>query len=198
MVHKNKHTAPKRSNKRTLFVVLIVLVAAVLAGGIWAITGRKTTKTEQPVSKATSTPQPTTAKGETTTPVEPAPVSTTDKTPATTPPTTPAPPAPTNVTLAKPFGTFVSNHKPGQNGSPLEESSVCNTTPSANCTITFTKNGISKSLPAKIADNSGAAYWPVWTPQSVGLDAGNWTVTAVATLGQQTTSTQDPNPLQVL
>lgn len=173
-------------------LVLLVLTAALV---FWQ-------KQDSKDSSTTVTPKPTTDKGST--PVSNSSSSTapsTEKPPTGTGSTngtdTPAPPA-NNAPLIKPYGSFVSNHQPGQHGSPLEEASVCNTSPGASCTITFTKGGVTKSLTAKTADSSGAVYWQSWTPQSVGLTAGNWTVTAVATAGQQTQSTQDPTPLEVL
>jgi hypothetical protein len=106
-------------------------------------------------------------------------------------------PATPTSSPAKPYGTFVSNHRPGQNGSPMEEASVCNTTPGIVCVITFTKDGVVKTLPSKTADNDGTVYWSSWTPQNMGLTAGEWIVTATAGAGQFTASTQDPTVLKV-
>jgi hypothetical protein len=98
--------------------------------------------------------------------------------------------------LLKPSGQFVSNHKPGQNGSPVSEQSVCNTTPGATCEIRFQKGSVIKSLPSHTADAGGAAYW-TWTPDEVGLTAGNWTVTAVASLNGKSLSSADSLALEV-
>ncbi len=100
--------------------------------------------------------------------------------------------------LRTPTGNFVSNHKP-----ELESSwglnqidSVCNTTPGASCQISFEKDGVTRTLAAKKTDSSGAAYWS-WTLQEVGLTEGTWRIKATATLGSQTTSAEDPTPMEV-
>jgi hypothetical protein len=95
-----------------------------------------------------------------------------------------------------PYGNFVSNHSPGKNGSPTYEQSACNTTPGANCTITFSKDSISKSLAIKIVDSNGSAIWS-WTPNQIGLSSGSWKITATATLNGQSASTDDQIPLEV-
>lgn len=98
--------------------------------------------------------------------------------------------------LLKPSGQFVSNHKPGQNNSPMSEQSVCNTTPGALCEIRFEKGSVIKSLPARTTDAGGAAYWS-WAPSDVGLTAGKWTVSAVATLNGKSLSSTDSLALEV-
>lgn len=103
----------------------------------------------------------------------------------------------TSATLVAPSGTFVSNHSPGQNGSPLTEVSVCNSTPGATCQIQFTNGSVTKSLPAQVTDRSGSTYWNNWTAASIGLIAGSWQVKATATLGSQTLSTTDQMNLVV-
>lgn len=100
--------------------------------------------------------------------------------------------------LTSPTGEFVSNHRPGNNGSPLSEVSVCNTTPGATCQIVFTKGSTVKTLSSELVDRGGAAYWNNWTPSSVGLTKGQWQVTAVATLNGQTKRATDTTPLEVL
>jgi hypothetical protein len=107
------------------------------------------------------------------------------------------PPSQTGTSPPKaPYGNFVSNHSPGKNGSPTYEQSACNTTPGANCTITFSKDSISKSLPAKIVDSNGSVIWG-WTPSQIGLSSGSWKITATATLNGQPVSTDDQIPLEV-
>lgn len=91
--------------------------------------------------------------------------------------------------------TFVSNHNPKLSAG-LALDSVCNTSPGATCKIIFTKDGVSKSLPDKIADSGGSAYW-TWTLSDVGLTAGTWKVTATATLGTQTKTAADAQALEV-
>ncbi len=99
-------------------------------------------------------------------------------------------------TLIAPFGTFVSNHKPGQSGSPTSEQSVCNTTPGASCDIQFTSGGIMKSLGSQTANSNGATYWS-WDIKGGTLAPGTWKVTAVVKLNGQTKTTADPMSLEV-
>ncbi|HKR82361.1 MAG TPA: hypothetical protein VJR27_05195 [Candidatus Saccharimonadales bacterium] len=96
--------------------------------------------------------------------------------------------------LQQPQGNFVSSHV--NVPANATEQSVCTTTPGATCVITFTSNGTTKSLPSQATDRGGSAYW-TWTPQSIGLTTGIWTVTASATLNGQTQSTTDATPLKV-
>jgi hypothetical protein len=105
----------------------------------------------------------------------------------------------TEHTLIAPFGDFVSNHFPGKNGSPTSESSVCNTSPGASCYIKFTKVGGSEStqLPAQTADARGSTTWNWDINSDAHLTSGDWKVTAVATLGAQTKSTDDALKLNI-
>ena len=98
--------------------------------------------------------------------------------------------------LIAPYGTFISNHRPGQNGSNLMESSQCTTTPGAKCYIKFTKGNVIKTLEEKSASNDGSIFWE-WNTADAGLTSGNWVVTAVATLGNQTKTTTDQVELEV-
>ncbi|HEY4963525.1 MAG TPA: hypothetical protein VIH90_02405 [Candidatus Saccharimonadales bacterium] len=98
--------------------------------------------------------------------------------------------------LITPYGSFVSNHKPGQNGSNLTELSQCITSPGATCYIKFTQNGVVKSLPEKTADSSGSIFWE-WNINDAGLTSGTWTITSIASLNGQTKSTTDQLTLQV-
>jgi hypothetical protein len=102
-----------------------------------------------------------------------------------------------NLPLITPSGNFVSNHTPGQNGSPNSEVSVCNTTPGALCKIVFTKDGVIKSLPEKAADSGGTVYWNNWLPKDYGLTAGSWQIQAVASLNGQTKTASDSMDLVV-
>lgn len=101
-------------------------------------------------------------------------------------------------TLIAPSGTFVSNHNPNLDGDPAPNliQSVCVTTPGATCTITFTKDGTTKSLPEQTTDSEGATYWD-WKVQSIGLTTGEWRIKAVAKLGSQTKTAQDSLNLKV-
>lgn len=102
------------------------------------------------------------------------------------------------ITPAAPTGTFVSNHKPNLSGSPLpnEMSSTCTTTPGVMCTISFTKDGSTLSLPAKLTGTDGSIGWN-WTLQEIGLTAGNWQVKATATNGSLSSHTDDVVILEV-
>lgn len=105
----------------------------------------------------------------------------------------------TAQTLLAPTGNFVSNHHPNLSGSPAPNTitSVCSSTPGATCVITFTKDGVTKSLGAKIIDAGGSAYWLNWNLQSIGLTTGSWNVKATASLNGQSKSASDAMPLEV-
>lgn len=101
----------------------------------------------------------------------------------------------TSTALLAPTGTFASAHKSVPINATL--SSVCNTTSGAQCRITFTMGGVTKSLDAQTADRVGAVYWNSWTPESIGLTAGQWQITAVATLNGQTATSTDSLALEI-
>lgn len=109
---------------------------------------------------------------------------------ANAPQTTSAAP---DTRLFAPTGPFVSNHRPNLSGQPAPNTinSVCNTTSGAMCQIIFTKDNVTKSLPAQLTDEGGATYWNGWKLQDVGLTAGTWHITAKATLGSQTETSTD-------
>lgn len=104
-----------------------------------------------------------------------------------------------NAVLTAPKGDFVSNHHPNLSGKPAPNtvSSVCTTTPGATCTISFTKDNITKSLPVQTTDRGGTAYWNGWTLQSLGLTAGSWQIKATASLNGQTLSSTDAMNMEV-
>ena len=97
--------------------------------------------------------------------------------------------------LVAPYGQFVNFHNPAS--LDAKEQSVCSTSAGASCTISFTMGSTTKSLPAKTADGSGAAIWTSWTPRSIGLSKGTWTITARATAGNQTKATEDSTKLVI-
>lgn len=103
-----------------------------------------------------------------------------------------------SVTPVKPAGTFVSNHRPSVSGnsSPSQENSTCSTTPGAQCSIQFEKDGVIKSLPSKTTDSNGNTSWD-WDIKSLGLSEGSWTITAIAKNGTKTSSSTDEINLQV-
>ena len=105
-----------------------------------------------------------------------------------------SPPPTTNVTLDPPSGDFVSSHTISLSA---PEQSVCNTTPGATCTITFAQGSTSKSLAVENTDRGGSAYWNGWTPKSIGLTPGSWTIQATATLNGQSKTGTDARNLEV-
>jgi hypothetical protein len=100
--------------------------------------------------------------------------------------------------LTAPTGVFVSDHHPNLSGSPAPNTmtSDCTTTPKATCQISFTMNGVTKSLPAQTTDAQGATYWN-WTLQKIGLSSGTWTIQATATLNGSSQSATDARDLVV-
>jgi len=90
-------------------------------------------------------------------------------------------------------GNLVSSHHVTVN-TTLQ--SVCNTSAGASCTISFTKDGVTKALAAQTTDEGGSTYW-AWQPKDIGLDAGSWTIAAKATLGSQTQTSTDALQLEV-
>jgi hypothetical protein len=102
----------------------------------------------------------------------------------------------TTAALVSPSGNFVSNHKPGQNGAPNSETSVCDTTPGASCYIQFTNNDTTKKLDAQTASADGVAIW-YWNVKDAGFSAGSWKVSAVATFNGQTQTSNDVVTLEI-
>jgi hypothetical protein len=98
--------------------------------------------------------------------------------------------------LYEPYGVFVSNHTPGQNGAPTVINSTCNTTPGASCYIEFTQNEVTTKLPSKTTNGDGAATW-VWDIKDANLTTGKWKITAVATLNNESKTSEDPIPLTI-
>lgn len=107
-------------------------------------------------------------------------------------------PSGSSLALVTPFGDFVSNHHPNLSGSPAPNSlsSVCNSTPGASCQITFSKDGVSKSLPAQTADSNGSVFWD-WKLQDIGLTAGSWKIQAIASLNGRTKIASDTMDLVI-
>lgn len=101
----------------------------------------------------------------------------------------PAQNTPANGPLLAPTGTFVNTYTAALHD---QLTSTCNTTPDAMCQITFTRNGVTKALPARQADGNGAVFW-AWHPDdsNVGLTVGAWHIVAVATQGSQSIVTDN-------
>ena len=104
----------------------------------------------------------------------------------------------TSDEFKEPSGSFVSNHRPNLSGTPAPNTvqSVCVTTPGATCTITFTKDGVTKSLPPQATDRGGASYW-TWKLQDIGLTVGAWEIQAKATMNSKVKTTNDSMSLEV-
>lgn len=106
--------------------------------------------------------------------------------------------SPVSTALLAPYGNFVSDHNPNLSGTPHPNlmNSTCSTVPGATCQITFTKDGITKSLAIETTDAGGSAYWS-WKLQDIGLTSGSWQVQAIARLGNQTKTTTDALLLKI-
>lgn len=99
--------------------------------------------------------------------------------------------------LVVPFGSFVSNHKPTIVGSPGPyEQSVCNTTVGARCTLFFTHSSTIKQLPTQVADQNGVMFWN-WDINTLGLNVGDWQISAVSEFQNQIKSKTDTLLFQV-
>jgi hypothetical protein len=102
----------------------------------------------------------------------------------------------TTQAVVQPYGSFVSSHTPGQNGSSTAEASSCFTSPGASCYIQFSNDGtgVITKLPAQITGGDGSTSWS-WDAKI--LTSGEWTVTAVASQNGQSSSTTDGVKLEV-
>lgn len=177
-----------RSNRKSLMFL-------VLAGGLLIALAAVLYARHNSSGKSNNlTPDTTTnAKGEgPTTPVQtptnnnkgqsvsPSPVS--DSTPPASP-----------ETLKNPYGNFVSSHTAYLSSKEL---STCITSVGATCSITFSKDGVTKSLGEKTVDSDGTAYWG-WKPEDLQLTYGDWKITAIASHNGKTASVVDPQSLVV-
>lgn len=118
------------------------------------------------------------------------------------PPTTgpasslPEPPTPPEV----PTGTFVNTHSlslSGANGMPSQGVSTCRTTPGATCAIRFTQGATTVMVGPTTVDEGGNVTWN-WTPTSLAMTAGQWTIEVVATRRGVSTTATDPLGLTVV
>jgi len=176
----------KLSSKRNLAIALAMLL--VIAGG-WAYAQHRS-KINRPVIPSTNPIEGNTASGQSKSSSD---TSSQQSSQAATTPTnsqTAGGPPPLD-----PSGDFVSNHHPGGSFSTAE-ASTCNTSPGAVCYIEFKKGSVTKKLTAETADGKGATIW-YWDVKSAGLDAGSWTVSAVATLNGQTKTSEDAMALVI-
>ncbi len=95
-----------------------------------------------------------------------------------------------------PSGAFVSNESVTLSGDRSRINSLCTTTAGAKCTIQFTKDGVTKSLPDTVANSTGHVVWS-WTTTDIGLTPGIWKITAIASLNNKTTAANYPLNLEV-
>jgi hypothetical protein len=179
----NKHKNTKRSK-----IIALVLLTLVLAVGVYTYIHLRAVHVNQSRSgHVASVQKSTNANGA----VSQAPTSELKEKPGSNPPSS------TATELLAPSGNFVSNHKPGQNGTSTAMQSVCNTSPGATCNIIFTNSaGVIKELGPKTTDATGSALW-TWDINGSELGPGDWKVTAVAKLSSQTMTTDDTIKLEV-
>lgn len=191
----------RRQNRylRRLPLILIVLVALITVTSVLEMTNtthffhkRKAVSSTIPASTSTGSNTADTSKSDS--------ESISDNSTASQPPVSDkaiVPPTSGDELLA-PSGSFVSNHRPSLGGTPSSstEESICTTTPGAFCTITFKKDGITKTLESLQTDSSGTAIWN-WDIKSAGFIPGTWTITANASLNGQTKGADDLQPLEV-
>ncbi len=185
-------TVKKNHKKFILLIILLLIIAFVI---IFLLNDNKkkiSTTVKQPITSTNkSNPAPVTTKSTTTSSASTSSKSN-NSNPTNTQPTanTPAP--------ISPFGNFVSNYTPNLSGSPSPNliQSTCNTTPGATCVISFSQNGVTKSLAPEVTNSNGASYW-TWHLQDIGLTVGYWNITAKATLNGKSTSTGDTLKLNV-
>lgn len=182
MKHVRKNSGPKR--KTTIIILLIIgFVTALVVGIIWAFDAKRQADTipSQKTNQDGSAPEQQ---------------------------VTPDPDVPgggssdrgdSGTTLAAPSGTFVSHHRPSisGNGGPTELFSSCVVeTPGASCSISFTKGTVVKRLEKKTVDSDNTASWQ-WDINEIGITAGDWTIEAIATYGDEKQATKDPVKLEV-
>ena len=172
---------PQQKRKRLIMIGTAILLVVIAVAAIWYFRHR-TVLTDSGSDKGASDVKQTPA---TSTSNSSGPVKDSSEPGA-------APDLDTSTTPAAPSGVFVSNHHPNLSGSPAPNSvsSTCSTTPGATCTIRFVMGSVTKSLPPQTTGSDGNTSW-VWTLQEVGLTAGEWSVSAVATNGNLTSSSSD-------
>jgi cytoskeletal protein RodZ len=188
-----------RKKKRFLWPLIIVVIIVLVGGTLWVLHNRSVHRAQNksgtiPTSKKNGTKKKaastaTTNNASASQNTDAAPATSTDKSAGSV--------GVSATNLVAPFGSFVSNHAPGQNGSPKTEQSVCNTTPGATCDIQFKNaSGVVKTLGEQATDSNGSSYWS-WNVDGATLAPGSWQVTAVVKLNGQTKTATDPTPLQI-
>jgi cytoskeletal protein RodZ len=191
MVQKKKLVSTSRQKQR--FIVTIVIITLIIITGLVLATRYKpTTKT----NNTSKTYNSKTANADPNVPGE------TSKTPSSGITSTKSPNDTSNgatplssVQPSQPIGNFVSNHSPSLRNSS-SEASVCSTTPDVQCKITFTQGSVVKQLATQTTDGNGNTNW-YWQLSDVGLGAGSWHVTAIATNGIMNATNNDPTVITV-
>ena len=197
MPQKYSRSVQKRFSRKVLLLLGVLLVVIVFSG--LELTGYthifRKANTSPVIPSTNLTPTKISSKGKSATPSSGSSQSGTtinnsqkSSTPAST----------GTAYLIAPSGIFVSNHNPGKNGAPTTEQSVCNTTPGATCFIQFTQGNVVKLLAPQVTDSNGATYWS-WDAgaSSIGLTPGSWNVSAIASLGGQTKTSDDGTLLEI-
>jgi hypothetical protein len=194
MKTKTKKALFFRLNRRlalAALAVIVVLVAVLELTNTTHFFHKQKTPPVIPTSKVSNQLSPNNSS---TTPSPSSPASSgpvSDKTPSSSAGSGSAP-------LIAPYGTFVSNHHPGDN-SPNDEISYCYTTPGAACYIKFTKSGSGETtrLASQTTGSDGSTSWSWNVSNDAHLGSGHWEITAIATLSGQTKSTSDSLELVV-
>lgn len=178
---RRKKPSPYRSSRlsrRKLVAIILIPIILIVAALLLFRNNAPDNPADQTVSSRTASQKG--AQGSN------AGTSTSDKFPASSASTSGAGPM-------APYGNFVSNHNAGFNDS---EASNCLTSPGAKCKISFTKDGMTKTLEEKTTNADGAASWS-WKPQDLDLTAGAWQINAVATMNGQTANASDSLKLTI-
>ncbi len=195
-----KSNSPKKSKKlRNIIIAIIAVVVVIFILEITNTTHFFHKQKNPAVIPVTNTTQPTNTKSDKSTNA-----STTQGTVNSTNTSTStkqtssgsSTPSGSSQPLVAPYGSFVSNHVPGQDGSTTAESSVCTTTPGASCYIQFTNtsSGAVTKLPSQVTDGSGSTSWS-WNANI--LSSGSWQISAIATLNNKSITSTDSVKLEV-
>lgn len=176
-----KRRSPAKSSKfgRRKLIILSITVLAAVVLTLAVLHRSSTNKTKNQTTASTKGEQPSQNSTTTTT--------SSDKSGPS------SGPAPSGAAPKTPYGSFVSSHSVNLNDSEL---STCLTSAGAKCSVTFTKDGVTKTLDQKTTDTDGAAYW-TWKPQDLGLTAGSWQISATAQTNGKSATTIDGRNLVI-
>ena len=182
----------QKKNNQKVIIISCTLALFLIAASLIYFNIEKTANNEGPAATSTETKSESTPHK---TPNTSGSISTSKDSPGDK---NPVPTLSPSVTPQKPTGTFVSNHHPnlGNSPAPSAMNSTCTTTAGSSCTITFTKGETTLSLSSKQADVNGSVSWS-WNLHDINLTEGDWTVSAIATNGDKSSTTTDPMLLEV-